>query len=330
MAKIANWMGHSGAEPGAHGILQEDDVTRQARAWSVAYMRACGHTVITDNDNMSLVQRINASNGVDAIIEWHANLLGNGKAYGTEAWYSQYDSGRGIKAAQAISAAATKFGFTNRGAKNSKTNRYGRLGILDDPTPTAVLVELLFLDNQGDVNRWKTNGKAFVEGLTAAFLASLGYKSTPNGAVPNTPTTPSVAKPATVAQPTYALRALNAGWLSNVVGKNDINSDGYAGVPYQKHDYLTVSVPGGCQYQVHILGGGWLPMVSGSNKSDLVNGAAGIGGKIIDGIRIKGNKYSVHYRVQTTKRSGWLDTVTNLSDYAGWYGEPIDRLQVWI
>lgn len=201
MAKIANWMGHSGSEPGAVGILVEDDVTRQARQWSVAYMRACGHTVITDNDNMSLVQRINASNGVDAIIEWHANLLGNGKAYGTEVWYSQYDSGRGIKAAQAISAAATKFGFTNRGAKNSKTNRYGRLGILDDPTPTAVLVELLFLDNQGDVNRWKTNGKAFVEGLTAAFLASLGYKSTPNGKVTSTATKP-VTKPKPAAKPT--------------------------------------------------------------------------------------------------------------------------------
>ena len=71
-------------------------------------------------------------------------------------------------------------------------------------------------------------------------------------------------------------------------------------------------------------------MVSGSNKADLVNGAAGIGGKAIDGIRIKGNQHAVKYRVQTTKRSGWLDTVTNLSDYAGWYGEPIDRLQVWI
>lgn len=166
-------------------------------------------------------------------------------------------------------------------------------------------------------------------GISAAQLANdiaHGVGST----VVTKPVTPSVAKPATAVQPTYSLRALKAGWLPNVVGKNDINSNGYAGVPYQKHDYLTVSVPGGCQYQVHILGGGWLPMVSGSNKADLVNGAAGIGGKVIDGIRIKGNKYAVKYRVQTTKRSGWLATVTNLNDYAGWYGEPIDRLQVWI
>ncbi|MFD1411527.1 N-acetylmuramoyl-L-alanine amidase [Lapidilactobacillus gannanensis] len=166
-------------------------------------------------------------------------------------------------------------------------------------------------------------------GISKAQLASdiaHGVGST----VSAKPTTPSVAKSATVAQPAYALRALNASWLPNVVGKNDVNSNGYAGVPYQKHDYLTVSVPGGCQYQVHILGGGWLPMVSGSNKADLVNGAAGVGGKVIDGIRIKGNQHTVKYRVQTTQRSGWLDTVTNLSDYAGWYGEPIDRLQVWI
>lgn len=166
-------------------------------------------------------------------------------------------------------------------------------------------------------------------GISAAQLAN-DIAHGIGSAVASKPATTTVAKTATAGQPTYALRALNAGWLSNVVGKNDVNSNGYAGVPYQKHDYLTVSVPGGCQYQVHILGGGWLPMVSGSNKADLVNGAAGIGGKAIDGIRIKGNQHAVKYRVQTTKRSGWLATVTNLNDYAGWYGEPIDRLQVWI
>lgn len=206
MAKIANWMGHSGAEPGAHGILQEDDVTRQARTWSVDYMRACGHTVITDQDNMTLRQRISASAGADAIIEWHANLLGTGKAFGTEAWYSQYDTGRGVKAAQAVTAAAAKFGFANRGAKNSKTNRYGRLGILDDPKPVAILVELFFLDNPGDVQRWKANGKVFVEAMTSAFLASLGFKSSPasGSTKPTAPAPKPAAKPWTIDVPAKA------------------------------------------------------------------------------------------------------------------------------
>ena len=192
MGKVAIWMGHSGAEAGAQGILLEDNVTRQARTWAVAYARACGHTITTDNDNMSLTQRINASNSShDGIVEWHANLLGTGAAHGTEVWYSQYDSGRGEKIANAMAAVGPKYGFTNRGAKDSSTNRYGRLGILDTPSPTSVLVELFFLDNAEDVAGWNKNGKAFVEGMTAAFLAGLGLKSTPDGKVPETPSVPS-------------------------------------------------------------------------------------------------------------------------------------------
>lgn len=42
------------------------------------------------------------------------------------------------------------------------------------------------------------------------------------------------------------------------------------------------------------------------------------------------------YRSQTTARAGWLDTVCDDGstyggdDYAGFYGEPLDRLQVCI
>lgn len=186
MAKVAIWMGHSGAELGAQGIVLEDDVTRQARTWAVAYARACGHTVTTDNDNMSLTQRINASTSDHAgILEWHANLLGTGQAHGTEVWYSQYDSGRGEKIANAMADVGPKYGFADRGAKDSSTNRYGRLGILDTPAPTAVLVELFFLDNQSDVNHWKANGKAFVEDMTRVFLAGLGLQSTPSNSQPS-------------------------------------------------------------------------------------------------------------------------------------------------
>lgn len=187
MAKVAIWMGHSGSELGAQGIVLEDDVTRQARIWAVTYARACGHTVTTDSDNMSLTQRINASTSDHAgILEWHANLLGTGQAHGTEVWYSQYDSGRGERIANAMADVAPKYGFTDRGAKNSKDNRYKRLGILDTPSPTAVLVELFFLDNQSDVNHWKASGKSFVEDMTRVFLAGLGLQSTPSNSQPST------------------------------------------------------------------------------------------------------------------------------------------------
>lgn len=192
MAKVAIWMGHSGSELGAQGILLEDDVTRQARTWAVAYAKACGHTVTTDSDNMSLSQRINASTSDHVgILEWHANLLVTGQAHGTEVWYSQYDSGRGERIANAMADVAPKYGFTDRGAKDSSTNHYGRLGILDTPKPTAILVELFFLDNTQDVSNWKKNGKGLVEAMTARFLNGLGLKSSPSGNVPETPSEPA-------------------------------------------------------------------------------------------------------------------------------------------
>ncbi|MCU7356514.1 N-acetylmuramoyl-L-alanine amidase [Enterococcus dispar] len=176
MGHIYNWMGHSGSEPGASSILVEDTVTREARKIATAYFKKCGHTVTADNDNMSLVQRINASTDKKAlIVEWHANV---GGGTGTEVWYSQYDSGLGKRIATAMAKSVSKFGLADRGAKNSKTNRYGRLGILDDPIPTAVLVELIFLDSKNDTVIWNKNKKAIVETMCKAFLDAAGWKST--------------------------------------------------------------------------------------------------------------------------------------------------------
>ena len=39
---------------------------------------------------------------------------------------------------------------------------------------------------------------------------------------------------------------------------------------------------------------------------------------------------NAYYRSQTTKRSDWLPEVGDDSDYAGIYGEPLDRLQAQI
>lgn len=182
MSKVAIWMGHSGPQVGATGIVVEDNVTRQAREWSVAYARACGHTVTTDNDNMSLVQRINASDSTHVgILEWHAN---SGGGTGTEVWYSKYDNGIGRKIAESMLSVTANYGFKSRGAKNSASNRYGRLGILDDTKPLALLVETMFVDTQDDVNDWNKNGKALVEAMTAKFLEGLGLKSTPSGKQP--------------------------------------------------------------------------------------------------------------------------------------------------
>ena len=195
---VAIFMGHSGSEKGAQGIVLEDDITRQARTWAVNYARAHGVSVYTENDNMVLKQRIKNANAraLDGILEFHGNYLGNGKASGAEVWYSKSRSS--VPAfAKAVTAVFDDYGYKNRGAKPSSVDRYGRLGILDDTNAPGLLVELFFVDSAADVARWRKNGKAYVEAITKAWIDSIGVKTTATKAtVPANSTAKPASKPA--------------------------------------------------------------------------------------------------------------------------------------
>lgn len=113
------------------------------------------------------------------------------------------------------------------------------------------------------------------------------------------------------------------------------NTTDYAGVEGKAFEKLMMKVDqGNIQYQVHLLGGTWLPYVSGYNWGDGNNGYAGLadGSKKIDGIRIKtnGTGGKIKYRVSTTSSSSYLPWVTEATDYAGILGKPIDKLQAYI
>lgn len=140
----------------------------------------------------------------------------------------------------------------------------------------------------------------------------------------------------------YGLRRLNGAWLGDVVDFNNVNSNGFAGLPGGSHDYLYAYVStGDLRYRVHIIGGDWLNWVNHGNKTDPVNGLAGTGGRIIDGVQFYyttpagQNTKQAWYRSQTAKRSGWLGTccddgtsIPGYDGFAGIIGEPLDRLQL--
>lgn len=136
---------------------------------------------------------------------------------------------------------------------------------------------------------------------------------------------------------TYGLHVKGGSWLDPVVNFNKVNSNGYAGLPNHEHDMLYVRVSHGTlKYRVHTIKSGWLSWVSNGNPNDTVNSCAGIFGETIDGVQMvyltpAGEYYkNAYYRSQTTKRSDWLPEVGDDSDYAGIYGEPLDRLQAQI
>lgn len=190
-----------------------------------------------------------------------------------------------------------------------------------------------------------------------AYLASIGISK--QQLAKDLKAGKSTSKPATVKQvadrPTvktnpatvnvyYSLHQQGVGWLDEVKNFGS-GSNGFAGNPNHKHDLVSMRVDSGMlKYQVHVVGGGWLGWVSKGDRTDTVNGCAGIVGKTIDAVKAiyitpSGKSYKqAWYRGQTTARSGWLGVVADDGNtfpaypdtYAGVFGEPLDRLQIKI
>lgn len=173
------------------------------------------------------------------------------------------------------------------------------------------------------------------------------------GEAPAVPTTPSVPSAPAHRENTegvvatnihYALRMMDGTWLDTVTNFGD-GEDGFAGYPCHEHDLMIAWVDNGnLQYQVHTKNHGWQPWIAKADKNDTENGCAGWPGDPIDGVRMyystpTGQDYQqVWYRSQTVNRAGWLDVVCDdggsiagyTDDYAGFYGESLDRLQACI
>lgn len=95
---------------------------------------------------------------------------------------------------------------------------------------------------------------------------------------------------------------------------------------------------GKVEYRVHVLGGKWLPYVTGFNWADPVNGYAG-NGKPIDAIEViylapDGSSQKAQYRVSPVNKGyySWQynnETGGGQDGYAGSFGKKIDRFQLF-
>lgn len=158
------------------------------------------------------------------------------------------------------------------------------------------------------------------------------------GAGGNTPSVPE-KKPETVKMPNAIYKVkVDKKWLPEV--KNLEDFAGIAGKPIT--DIAIKFTEGSCKYRVHLVGGGWLPYVTGYNVNDHNNGFAG-NGKKIDAIEVyyntpervkKGLGYlKAKYRVSPVNKGyySWQydNEKTNYQDgYAGAFGRSIDRFQL--
>lgn len=175
------------------------------------------------------------------------------------------------------------------------------------------------------------NGK-YIRGYCVPDYAK---KSTPDSAAEPEK---APAKPATstTVDVTYRVRGKKGKWYPAVKNLED-----YAGVIGDAITDVAIKVSQGkVKYRVHILGGDWLPYVTGYNISDAKNGYAGTGKPIDaievyyytpDGMTVKKAKY----RVSPIKGNYWPWQYDNEKDdsqdgYAGSFGQQIDRFQIVI
>lgn len=159
MARYSLHGGHNSIVQGAnYGNRKEHIMDRQVKDAVAAKLRALGHTVYDDTDevgstqaqNLNNIVRNSNSHNVDLVISFHLNAS-DGNGQGVEVlYYDQKDL-----AAKISSQLAKDIGWRDRGAKQSTD-----LAVLNGTKAPAILIELGFIDNESDMAKWNVDNIA--------------------------------------------------------------------------------------------------------------------------------------------------------------------------
>ncbi|PHD38250.1 N-acetylmuramoyl-L-alanine amidase [Bacillus toyonensis] len=182
MGKYSLHGGHNRFVQGANwGNREEHVMDRLVKDAVAAKLRALGHTVYDDTDDVGKTQSQNLNNivrncnshSVDLVVSFHLNAY-NGSANGVEVCYYDQQS-----LAAKVSAQLSKdIGWSNRGAK-PRTDLY----VLNSTKAPAILIELGFIDNESDMAKWD------VDKIADSIVYALTGQ-TVGGSQPTAPTPP--------------------------------------------------------------------------------------------------------------------------------------------
>ena len=149
---------------------------------------------------------------------------------------------------------------------------------------------------------------------------------------PAKPVTPAPAPAQEQIDVIYRVRANS--WLGEIKNCQDNNDMGYAGIENMPVRCLVAkTTKGTLHYRVHIIGGGWLGWITQYNINDWYHGYAGLPTQKIDGVQmyLTGvDGYEAQYRASTVYGRGYYPWVTGMADYAGVFGQAIDKIQIKI
>ena len=184
MARYSLHGGHNSIVQGANfGNRKEHVLDRQVKDAVAAKLRALGHTVYDDTDEVGTTQSQNLNNiirnsnshAVDLVISFHLNAS-DGNGQGVEVlYYDQKDL-----AAKISAQLAKDIGWRDRGAKQ-RTD----LAVLNGTKAPAILIELGFIDNESDMAKWNVDkiANSIVFALTGQTGEVRGFAQSKTGGV---------------------------------------------------------------------------------------------------------------------------------------------------
>ena len=305
-------MGHTPTSPGASGYLDELDCDRATGIRVIEELRRRGHTVYnsTPDDWVAYPDEVNqrcwytnSLSNIDLFCSIHLNA---GGGHGTEVLYFEGDGDGAWWASQISKNVANALGLPNRGAKPNNW-----VGVICNTNPTAVLIELCFVDNWDDAQAWHATSWDSIIGAICDGIEGRDW----NGEAPQPQPQPEPQpKPAPKEDVRYRVSIDPYGneWCDEMVGSFDTGSagDDYAGVLGHPIVWLSCGAP---EYRVYTEDGRWLAPVYKYDPSDLEYGTAGDGSpiKLIE-IPAGNIKYQVH-----TIAGEWLPWMVGNCDTGG-------------
>ena len=175
MRKIYLTAGHRGGTTGANYGIREAEETIWLRDEIVKILQKKGVKVETDNNTASLSEVIATINAeckpTDICVDLHFNAVANPSANGTEVFKPFNSSDTEIEVAEdLLYATCMVLGTKNRGVKREGEGTHQRLAMLSDIRCNSVLLEVCFISNIADANKYKEKREEFVIILAEQLL----------------------------------------------------------------------------------------------------------------------------------------------------------------
>ena len=208
------------------------------------------------------------------------------------------------------------------------------------------LIECGFISNAEDVDIFNSRMDDIARGILRCFGIAAVSSNTGSVTAPSRPSGGGATagrKALGKVNATYMVQTGGDRWWEPITNFNNTDCNGFAGagdgVPITG---IAVNVDrGSVRYRGHVLGGDWLPWVTGYDTGDFDNGWAG-DGRVLDAVEIyyttpEGYEYQqARYRVSPIGSGAYYDFQiddfkdSGMDGYAGEMGVGFDKLQLYI